>query len=254
MSQQKTLSDLKKIKNKILPSGPEIMKLAIEKVLISSRRKPEFIKSNFSQLVAEIEKVAYQIYRKEEQDSVAQAFRNVFSNKLSSNPTKNDFFDLLNSNYSAINDFFLSLSQSRKARAGKAFEHIIRTLFNQLDYPYTSQPVINGKPDFLLPSEEHFRNNAMDSVIFTVKRTLKERWRQIVTEGTRGYLFFLATIDTKISSKQLSQIKNHRIYVVVPEHIRANVYPSSSNVISFETFFEQHLDPAMIRWKKNKII
>jgi hypothetical protein len=94
----------------------------------------------------------------------------------------------------------------------------------------------------------------MDCIIFTVKRTLRERWRQIVTEGTRGYLFFLATIDEKISSKQLQEIQSHRIYVVVPERIKNETYSAHSNVISFETFFEQHVDPAMRRWQKNKVI
>jgi len=94
----------------------------------------------------------------------------------------------------------------------------------------------------------------MDCIIFTVKRTLRERWRQIVTEGTRGFLFYLATIDESIAGRDLSEIRNHRIYLVVPERIRAETYSDQPNVISFETFFELHLDPAMKRWRKNKII
>ena len=131
---------------------------------------------------------------------------------------------------------------------------VIKVLFGILGYPYTPQAVINGQPDFLLPSVEHFKKNAMDCIIFTVKRTLRERWRQIVTEGTRGYLFYLATIDEDIASRDLNEIHKNRIYLVVPERIRAETYPDQPNVISFETFFESHLDPAMKRWRKNKII
>lgn len=44
--------------------------------------------------------------------------------------------------------------------------------------------------------------NAPDATIFTIKGTLRERWRQIVTEGTRGLGFFLATIDEGMKESQ----------------------------------------------------
>ena len=40
----------------------------------------------------------------------------------------------------------------------------------------------------------------------------------------------------------------------MPERIQKEKYSDQVNVISFESFFELHLDPAMTRWKKNKII
>lgn len=182
------------------------------------------------------------------------AFRSVFGNELSQSPTRDEFFSLLTNNFHVLDKFFLGLTQGRRPRAGKAFEQIIHVLFEKLGYPFSSQPIINGQPDFLLPNVEHFSHNAMDCIIFTVKRTLRERWRQIVTEGTRGYQFFLATIDEKIAARDLDQIRNHRIYLIMPERIRSEKYPDQNNVISFETFFEQHLDPAMIRWKANSVI
>lgn len=254
MREDKILSAMKRKRDQIIPSGPKIMIEAARRIIANKKNDTKYIKSHFSQLVGRIESEAYKIYKEAEQKATVEAFRAVFSKKLPEEPKADDFFQLLEANYSSINDFFLSLSQSRKARAGKAFESIIHTLFDALNYPYSSQPVINGRPDFLLPNESHFRKKAMDCIIFTVKRTLKERWRQIVTEGTRGYLFFLATIDTKISASQLSEIQNHRIYVVVPEQIRSETYSNVTNVISFETFFDEHLDPAMQRWKKNKVI
>ncbi|MDO8302248.1 MAG: type II restriction endonuclease [Sedimentisphaerales bacterium] len=91
----------------------------------------------------------------------------------------------------------------------------------------------------------------MDCIIFTAKRTIRERWRQIVTEGTRGLGFFLATIDTSISDKQLAEMKAHRIYLVVPRDIRmSGKYQEAENVLDFETFFLDHLDPAMARWRR----
>jgi len=254
MNERQLLEIFRQKRNELLPSGPEIYTAAIDKELSDNCGNPAWIKSHFSQLVESTQITAYEIYKKEERSCVSQIMKEVFGKLLPPKAEVDDLFNSFEDNFWALDQFFLSLSQGRRARAGKAFENIIKVLFKILEYPCESQPIINGKPDFLLPSKIHFQKNAMDCIIFTVKRTLRERWRQIVTEGMRGYLFFLATIDEKISPTQLKEIRSHRIYVVVPERIRIKSYPKSQNVISFETFFEQHLDPAMSRWHSNKVI
>lgn len=146
-------------------------------------------------------------------------------------------------------------AQSRKARAGKAFEGIIRGLFKQCDYPFDENRVINGKPDFIMPSEDHFRAHAADCIIFTAKRTIRERWRQIVTEGTQGAAFFLASLDENVTTEQIGEMRKKKIYLVVPASMKAStVYKHEPNVLSFEDFFADHLDPAVARWKRHKII
>jgi len=116
--------------------------------------------------------------------------------------------------------------------------------------------LVHGEPDFSLPSIEHFRNDPPDCIIFTVKRTLRERWRQIVTEGTRGLGFFLATIDEKIATRDLAEMLKSRIRLVVPARVKASRkdYAGAPNVITFENFFRDHLDPAMARWKNAEIV
>jgi len=134
-----------------------------------------------------------------------------------------------------------------------AFDGSIRALFKYLGYPFSEQKAINGKPDFVLPSESHFRENPTDCIIFTVKRTLRERWRQIVTEGSRGLLFFLATLDDSQRPSALRQMQDERIYLVVLEGMKESIppYTTALNVISYEDFFEDYLDPAVERWKRS---
>ena len=153
--------------------------------------------------------------------------------------------------FRALDRFFLRLTQGRRPRAGGAFEYLLRELFVRLRYPFASQPIINGQPDFVMPSIEHFRANPPDCIIFTVKRTLRERWRQIVTEGTRGLGFFLATIDEDVAERDLPEMMSSRINLVVPGRIKsARVdYKNAPNVITFEDFFRFYLDPAMDRWR-----
>jgi EcoRII C terminal len=80
--------------------------------------------------------------------------------------------------------------------------------------------------------------------------------RQIVTEGTRGMGFFLATIDEGIAVRDLKEMLASRIYLVVPTRIKAirSNYTSAPNVMTFENFFEYYLDPAMVRWRAAGVI
>ena len=201
------------------------------------------VKRNFSAFVSETEGAIYGIYKVHEEavgDSVLAEF-------LAENAGK--------SIYRILDAFFLSIAQSRKSRAGKAFEGIIRGLFKQCGYPFDENKVINGKPDFIMPSEEHFKAHAADCIIFTAKRTIRERWRQIVTEGTQGAAFFLATLDNNVTTEQIGEMRKKKIYLVVPATMKVStVYQHEHNVISFEDFFADHLDPAVARWKKHKII
>jgi hypothetical protein len=222
----------------------------------SEGKTPAELKSNFSVVVLQLERDAYSIYKTSQKSAFKDGFREFAKEKTKGKATKDETIDALSEESDELNAAFLSLSQSRKSRAGSSFETIIRTLFKKLSYPFAEQQVINGKPDFLLPSREHYETNPMDCIIFTAKRTLRERWRQIVTEGTRGLGFFLATIDDKVTEQQLKEMHQHRIYLVVPKTLKDDkaAYRAAPNVISFEGFFEDHLDPAITRWKKNGVI
>ena len=247
---------LKKAFSQAMRSGGEIAASVVATSLAGHEHDAPWIKENFSRLVEHIQQEVYREYLEAEHAAGGAAIRSVFSDLVDPDASAQDVLDLISGNFFALDRFFLSLTQGRKPRAGSTFEYLIRELFSRLDYPFTQQAIINGQPDFVLPSETHFRNNAMDSIIFTVKRTLRERWRQIISEGTRGLGFFLATIDEKIAVRDLPEMLAARIYVVVPTRIKEcrEDYKAAANVITFEQFFSYYLDPAMQRWRASKII
>ena len=238
-----------------LPSE-EVVKRAVADTAKSGRLSPAAVKNEFSTLVDEIESKAFNIYLATQREAWAKAIQDYIPRVLSGSPTCADVIRTLSEHFDEFDRFFLSLAQSRKARAGQAFQTIIKTLFRQLDYPFSEQPVIDGKPDFILPSEEHFRKNPVDCIIFTVKRTVRERWRQIVTEGTRGLGFYLASIDRNVSVTSIEEMGRNRIFLVVPKKAKLEVahYLPSTSVIDFETFFSDYLDPAVNRWRKAHVI
>jgi EcoRII C terminal len=196
------------------------------------------IKSNFSNLIDELNQEVYKKYL----EAQSHSGQRVIESRLSEGK---------DSLYEDLDSFFMSVFQSRKSRAGGAFEFIIKELFVRLGYPFSTQVDIEGaKPDFVLPGEDYFSEDPLGSIIFTAKRTLRERWRQVVTEANKGYGFFLATIDNKVSASQIKQMEKHKVHMVVPESLHSKIehYKEGRNVITFENFFKHYLDPAMDRW------
>lgn len=227
-----------------MPTGDQIANEAAANIASRAALTAEEIRSRFSALLHETERECYAVYLGHE----ALHGETVVGELVAEAGTDPIF--------PTLDRLFLSIGQSRKARAGITFESTIRGLFRQCGYPFEEQCVVNGKPDFLLPSESHYRRFATDCIIFTAKRTIRERWRQIATEGTRGKALYLATIDHKVTAAQSAEMLENRIYLVVPADSKGAVpaYSAAPNVISFEDFFTDHLDPAMERWRRSGVI
>lgn len=236
----------------ILPDGA--VEAAMRRSLPPDRNTPEYIKQNFSRLVEDIQEEAYRVYLNSEKQAGQTAMREYLSEIITLDADRETTMSAVSECFNDFDRFFLSLTQSRRARAGSAFETVIRTFFRKLDYPFEEQQIINGKPDFLLPSRQHYVDNAMDCLLVTVKRTLRERWRQIVTEGRGSSSFYLATIDGGLSRTQLDEMRANRIHIVVPAEIKEDKYSTALNVLTFEHFFTHHLDPAVARWRDQGII
>jgi len=240
------------LRKEAMPNQMEIIKVARRLLEEKHKLSAEDIKQNFDDLILEIEKLGYKEYLKVQEKVNVKLLAGLMSKKFRNLEEKGEkaIEMLIEENFDLLDDFFKSLGQSRKSRAGRTFEENLKWLLKKLDYPFEERVVIDGRPDFLFPSVQEYHKNPMNCIIFTAKRTLRERWRQIVTEGTRGLGFFLATLDDKISVDEIVEMKNHRIHMVIPSSVKDSVpiYKNAPNVISFKTFFKHHLDPAMKRW------
>lgn len=237
-----------------MPSNDEVIGAALNVVIGAYHGDVEAIKNNASSIIRDAEAVAYRFYLEAEGPAATEAIERTFIPMLSAEASGEDGVRLVAGNAAALNQFYLSVSQSRKSRAGSALETFFDTLFRALRYKFEREHVVNGTPDFVFPSAAHFRRLPTDCIVFTSKRTLRERWRQITTEGSRGFLLFLGTLDSTIKPNDLEQMKDQKIYMVVPEEIRAARYASQPHVLSVERFLADYLDPAMDRWRRNGVI
>ena len=251
-----TFEELKRAFRNEIPSGKAIATEAVRHALRDRKASPAWVKKNFSVLVESIQADAYERYLIAEKKAWKKSFAAVFGPLHKKCTTTGEVADLISDNFYALDRFFLSLTQSRRVRAGTAFEVLIREFFGLLKYPFTPQPRIDGNPDFVLPSVEHYEADPLNVIIFTVKRSLRERWRQIVTEGAKGLGFYLATIDPAVSAVDLKAMQKQKIFLVVPAVYKHDIahYAKAKNVITFEDFFLSYLDPAMIRWKRGGIL
>jgi hypothetical protein len=242
--------------NRHMPSPNAIEKAGLEATLRGEKEDPDYIKTHFSELVLECEDNAHQLFKEAQAKAWRKSVDKYFQSSLTDSVEKQKL-DFVNNGFQDLNSFFLSLSQSRKSRGGSAFQNILEELLSRCDYVFQAQPKdIDSIPDFLFPSVEHYKENAIDCIIFTAKRVIRERWRQVVTEGTRGLGFYLATIDDRVTKNAINNMHENRVILVVPEALKTGKknYLTAQNVISFETFFRDVLDPAMIRWRNNRII
>lgn len=237
-----------------IPSARSIAKAALESTLSSYADPEGGLKSEPSEIISLSEKEAYRLYLDEEKRASGLALANAIRAEAESGDGDDAFSQFIENRFAVIDRLCLSLAQSRKSRAGSTFEELVSSILDRLGYPYSGQAVIKGgKPDYILPSIDHYGAYPSDCIVLTCKRTLRERWRQIVTEGVTG-TFFLATLDEGINSAQATEMNDRRVTMVVPAHIKSNKYQDFRNVISFEYFFQHHMEPAMARWRESGVV
>lgn len=233
---------------KDMPGAGAVTRQAIREALGHRPYDVAYIKDNFSALVYDLQVRAYGLYLEAERRACAPILADYVASRLSDG-NESSFRQAFVDSFFVLDRFYLSLTQSRRTRAGSAFETVVTTLFEALGYPYSAQPVLSGsKPDFVLPSVAHYNAFATDCLTFSAAATLGADWSSKIIEGLMGQLVFLATTDERISLADLEKLKQHKFRLVVPKHIKSRRYGSALNVIDFEFFFAYWLDPALKRW------
>lgn len=125
------------------------------------------------------------------------------------------------SNVDAFTDCALSVINRRKARAGQALENHLEWMFqsNSLKFQRGVLTEKKKKPDFLFPGREAYENPAFPAEglsMLGAKITLKDRWRQVLTEADRVSRKHLVTLQPTVSVDQMLQMKAESLNLVVP--------------------------------------
>ncbi len=158
-------------------------------------------------------------------------------------PTVGSMVTRLVRDFSGFYSEMLNASQQRKARVGTGFETHIRSLLDAGKVPYAEQRVVSSlRPDFVLPNVELYQANSPHALVLSAKTTLRERWKQVTMEK-RGCPVFLATMDEKVSVAAVQMMREHNVYLVVPEALKPKKgvivdFAQEENVKTFAEFFK----------------
>ncbi len=120
----------------------------------------------------------------------------------------------------------MSFQQRRKSRAGSALENHLEAVFGAHGVTYSRTAVTenNLRPDFVLPSIQHYRDATFPAARLTVlaaKTTCKDRWRQILNEAARVEIKHLLTLEPSISENQTAEMRLERVQLVLPKSLHA---------------------------------
>ncbi|WP_142684365.1 type II restriction endonuclease [Chitinophaga polysaccharea] len=121
-------------------------------------------------------------------------------------------------------NYSLSIQNRRKARAGSAFEEHIKYIFDTLNISFSrgKRTENKSKPDFLFPDVRYYHTPAYPSELLTMlgaKTSLKDRWRQVLSEAARISHKHLLTLEPGISEDQTAEMRSRNLQLVVPYEI-----------------------------------
>ncbi len=127
--------------------------------------------------------------------------------------------------------FSLSVQNRRKARAGRALENHLDALFaaHQLRFARGAETENRNRPDFLFPGVAEYHDAAFPDARLTMlgaKSTLKDRWRQVLSEATRINEKHLLTLEPGISANQTDEMRAKALQLVVPAGLHKSYTPA----------------------------
>lgn len=158
---------------------------------------------------------------------------------------------LFTSWYEDFREVFLSVSQSRKTRGGRDFELEILHLLELLEIPFQKQKRLH-RVDFILPSNDFFQVNRNKTLILSAKRTLRERWREVVEElyKMRSPNVYILTADKNISDGHVAQIcGEYNIHLVVWREVKESKFPAQPLVIDYTKLIQEVIPDFQRFWK-----
>jgi len=229
-----------------MPTGEKLARLAQRKCGFTSSQ----IKFNFNNCLRKLLDIEFSLYKQKERECSQTIIREAEKLRLLKKaPSLADSFKY---NYQNIQDFFRSISQSRMTRAGGSFENHVKYLFESLKYPFDSQTILNGKVDYVIPNEEAFRKNRTACVVISIKRTLRERWKQVVGElaSTNAGRIYMMTADEDISPSKIDEMRKHNVNLVIWDELKSTKFKKYYNVIGFSQFIKTDLPSSKKMWKQ----
>lgn len=127
--------------------------------------------------------------------------------------------------------FSLSVQNRRKARAGMALENHLEAVFTacSISHERGAKTENRNRPDFLFPGAAQYANPQFPASRLTMlgaKSTLKDRWRQVLSEAVRIPEKHLLTLEPGISENQTDEMQAKNLQLVLPQSLHMTFKPA----------------------------
>lgn len=135
--------------------------------------------------------------------------------------------------FKSVDDFLrtaAAIMNRRKARAGRALENHFGYILGQAQIPHDVRPLVDGRPDVLIPGRGQYLDESYPvGKLFALglKTTCKDRWRQVLNEAKRVPHKYILTLQPGISSRQLQEMKDAGVVLIVPRPLHGHYPPKS---------------------------
>jgi len=240
------LNNTKKFKS---PSSKEISKLIFEGLTKKHDFKIKdrsYIINNFSKILYEYRNLDWQILSRILEPKYQEMYRYfVQSEAKKKNINKSELAEFLLNDIDLFHYKYqldMSLSQSYKSRAGTSFEYILEYLFELLNLEFVTQPKeVRGKPDFLFPNIKKYNDSPEDCLIVGAKTKVRERYRQIVSEGNSKVPHYCFTLGEDLNESIINKGVKLGLIFVIPKKLKKEKF-NKNNIYSFEEFLEGFLE------------
>ena len=145
--------------------------------------------------------------------------------------------------YRSVDDFLSTASRimnRRKSRAGRSLENHVGYILRDTKVPFQARVTVDGVPDILIPGKDAYLDKdwPLDRLFAVgVKTTCKDRWRQVLNEAKRVPRKHILTIQHGISAKQLVEMRDSGVSLVVPKALHS-LYPAvpGMQILSLDGF------------------
>ncbi len=198
----------------------QIFNIVIEQLEKSGELEPEYLRTHFGDVLKKIENNAHVLYLQAE-SGVTEDLIDRIAEELPPYAGKKE---IIRQSVSRAVEFEYRTGQSRKSRGGSTYQKAVSFLLSRLGIPHIKPAGKEKKEfdeiDFIIPSAEYARKMPDDTILLSVKRTGRERWKQVVSERAMTHVFLILHDTDDLSSDKIELIKKNKIILYVYDEIK----------------------------------
>ena len=265
-------------RKEFIPTGQQLAKQAWEQVFKDVELTTDDVMLNFNDYLCKLVDTEYQLYLEYEEQCMTQGVSKLVLDpevgvdfptvrttiegvlRVLRGTTLNDI-EKLTEVWAKMRPLYQrveqSFAQSRKTRAGGSAQYHLQSLMESAGYAgeFETQQILNGKVDFLFPSHQAWEHDRRRCVIVSIKRSLRERYKQVFEElsiaQSTVYLFVTETYEEAkkdITIPKVKGLNQQNVYLVVRDGIKNLRFSEDVNVIGFTAFINEELPNHRARW------